>query len=312
MGNWELVIIGGGPAGLTAGIYGARSGLETLIVEEKVVGGSAAEAPLIENYPGFPEGVRGSELIKRMREQCERFSVEIRELERALRVRVNGGERVVETERSSYGAGAVIIASGSRHRALNVPGERRLLGLGVSYCALCDGSFFKGRRVLVVGGGNTAAVSALYLADLASETFLVHRRDQLRAEGIYIDQMRGKGVKLILNSEVKEIRGESRVEGVVILDKGTGELRELNVDGVFIAVGEVPNSDVARESGVELDDEGYIIVDRRQRTNIPGVYAAGDVTNSPVKQVGTAVGQAIVAAVEAYGYVRRPYYYRNL
>ncbi|RLI35063.1 thioredoxin-disulfide reductase, partial [Candidatus Bathyarchaeota archaeon] len=258
-----------------------------------------------------PEGVRGSELIRRMRKQCERFGVEIRELERALRVKVNGDERVVETERSSYGAEAVIIASGSRHRTLNVPGERRLLGLGVSYCALCDGAFFKGRRVLVVGGGNTAAVSALYLADLASETFLVHRRNQLRAEGIYIDQMRGKGVKLILNSEVKEIRGESRVEGVVILDKGTGELRELNVDGVFIAVGEVPNSDVARESGIELDDEGYIIVDRRQRTNIPGVYAAGDVTNSPVKQIGTAVGQAIVAAVEAYGYVRRPYYYRN-
>jgi len=311
MERWSLIIVGAGPAGLTAGIYGARSGLDTLILEEGMPGGSTAESPRIENYPGFPEGISGVDLIERMLKQCERFGVEVRSLESVKRLVINDGAWRVETDKGRYSAEAVIIASGCRHRTLGVPGEERLRGMGVSYCALCDGPFFKGRKVLVVGGGNTAAMSAIYLSNIASEVLLIHRREKLRAERIYLNDMKRRGVKVLWNTELKEIKGDVKVEGVTLYNNKTGEVTEEEVDGVFIAVGEIPNSEFAREAGVRVDREGYIITDQLQRTNMPGVYAAGDVTSCPVKQIGTAVGQAIVAAVEAYGYVERPYYYKG-
>lgn len=309
--EWELVIVGGGAAGLTAGIYGARSGLRTLILEEKVPGGALTETPMIENYPGFPEGISGMELASKLVKQAERMGVEIHELEAVNRLDLNSAEKTVYTDKTAYTASAVILALGSTHKTLDVPGEEELRGRGVSYCAVCDGAFFRGKRVLVVGGGNSAAVSALYLSNLASEVWLVHRRDRLRAEEALVRNIRSRGVKILWNTVVKEIKGKHQVESVVLLDNKTGKPSELKVDGVFIQVGEKPNSEIARRAGVNVDEEGYIIVDNRQRTNIPGVYAAGDVTTCPVKQIGTAVGQAIIAATEAFGYIRRPYYYKG-
>jgi len=306
--EWDLVIVGAGPAGLTAGIYGARSGLKTLILEEKQAGGALNIIPWIENYPGFPNGVSGEALAKMMIDQCIRFGAEIREFEGVNGLKIDGKRKLVETDKGVYSAKAVVIASGSRHRKLGVPGEEEFEGRGVSYCALCDGAFFKNLRVLVVGGGNTAASSAIYLSGLASKVYLAHRRSQLRAEEIYVKEIAERGIEVLWNTEVKRIIGDKRVRGVILYNNEVGKETFLEVEGVFISIGEVPNSDFAKFSGIEVNDEGYIVVDTCQRTNLPGVYSAGDVTICQVKQIGTAVGQAIIAATEAYKYIRRPYY----
>lgn len=308
--HWDLIIIGGGPAGLTAGIYGARSGLKTLILEEKTIGGATAVSPLIENYPGFL-AISGQELANKMAEHCRKFGVTIKEVEGVREFDLLGERKIVKTDQASYSASAVIIATGCHYRELDVPGENEFKGRGVSYCAVCDGAFFKGKRVIVVGGGNSAATSALYLSNIASDVKLVHRRDQLRAEEALFKNLQQRKVEFIWNSVIKEIRGEATVKSVVIYNNKTGETKEIEVDGVFVQIGEVPNSELAVKAGVKVDEGGYIIVDKRQRTNIPGVFAAGDVTNGPVKQVGTAVGQAIIAATEAFGYIKRPYYYKG-
>lgn len=310
MEGWDLIIIGGGAAGLAAGIYGARSGLKTLILEEKMAGGTTADAPLIENYPGF-ESIIGVELAQKMAAHCRKAGVTIREFERVLNLDLKGERKLVKTSKAIYEAKAVIIASGSHYRELGVPGEKEFRGRGVSYCGICDGPLFKGKRVLVVGGGNSAVITALYMAELASEVKVSHRRDAFRAEEALVKALKGKAnVEILWNTEVREIKGEKLVNKAVIFNSKTNETRELPVDGIFIQVGEDPNSQLAKEAGVAVNEGGYIIIDIRQRTNIPGVYAAGDVTNHPVKQVGTAVGQGITAALEAYGYIRRPYYYK--
>ena len=306
----ELIVIGAGPAGLSTALYAARMGLEVLVVEKGLAGGLMLEIPLIENYPGFPNGISGQELAKLMVEQAKVHGVAIRELEEAIELDLKGDVKTVKTNKASYEAKAIVIATGCSHRELGVPGEEEFRGRGVSYCGLCDGPLFKGKRVLVVGGGNAAATTALYLSDLASEVLLVHRRDTLRAEEILVKRLAEKGVKFVLNSVLTEIYGDEVVRGVKIRDLKTGEEDELEVDGVFIQVGEVPNSELAAKAGVQVDEGSFIIVDVRQRTNLPGVYAAGDVTNYPVKQVATAVGQGVTAAVEAYGFVKRPYWFR--
>ena len=311
MESWDLIIIGAGPAGLTAGIYGARSGLETLVLEEKTLGGAAADTPLVENYPGFFEGIGGRDLVDKMSEHCRKVGAEIRQLESFIGLDVKGERRIVKTDRATYSASAVIVASGSHYRKLGVPGEKEFRGRGVSYCTLCDGPLFKEKKVIVIGGGNAAVVSAIYLANLTSDVKLAHRRSQLRAEKALVKDLHTKKVNILLNTELKEITGDVKVNNVVVFNNKTGETRQMNVDGVFIQVGEVPNSQIAKEAGVEVDKDGYVIVDSRQGTNIRGVYAAGDVTASPVKQIGTAVGQAIVAATEAFGYIKRPYYYKG-
>jgi thioredoxin reductase (NADPH) len=308
MENWDLIIIGAGAAGLASGIYGARSGLTTLVLDEKLAGGTVADAPIIENYPGF-QSITGVELAQKMAAQCRSSGATIREFEAVASLDLKGEKKIVKTNRGVYGAKAVIIASGSHYREIGVPGEKEFRGRGVSYCGICDGPLFKGKRVLVVGGGNSAVITALYLAGIVSEVKIAHRRDVFRAEEALVKDLRKKtNVEILWNTEVKEIRGEKVVEKVVIFNNKTGETAELNVDGVFVQVGEFPNSQLARDAGVEVDDKGYIKVDVFQRTNILGVYAAGDVTNHPVKQVGTAVGQGITAALEAYGYIKRPYY----
>ena len=309
MEHWDLIIIGAGPAGLTAGLYGARSGLKTLVLEEKMPGGAVIDTQLVENYPGF-ESIGGRDLADKMAKQCKKAGVKINELEKVAELDLKGEKKVVKTNRTVYTASAVIVASGRHYRTLGVPGETEFRGRGVSYCTLCDGAFFKGRNVLVVGGGNSAVVSARYLANIASHVRLAHRRHQLRADEVLVKDLIAQGVEIMWNTELKEVKGDNKVKGVVLVNKKTGETMETDLEGVFIQVGEAPNSQIAKEAGIEVDKAGYIIVDNRQRTNIDGVYAAGDVTIDPVKQIGTAVGQAIIAASEAFGYIKRPYYYK--
>ena len=308
MENWELIIIGAGAAGLAAGIYGARSGLKTMIIEEKMAGGTTSDAPVVENYPGFSQ-INGGELAEKMTLHCRKTGVVIHELETVTGLELQGDRKIVKTSKATYEASAVIIATGSHYREIGVAGEKEFRGRGVSYCGVCDGPLFKGKRVLVVGGGNSAAITTLYLSGIVAEVKVAHRRDAFRAEEAYVKDIASKkNVQVFWNTEVKEIKGEKLVNKVQLFNNKSGEVKELAVDAVFVQVGEAPNSQLAQESGVEVNEHGYVKIDMFQRTNVPGVYAAGDVTNHPVKQVGTAVGQGITAALEAYGYVRRPYY----
>lgn len=302
--DFDIIIVGAGPAGLTAGIYAARSGLNTLILEEKFAGGMLAEAPLVENYPGLKEGLSGLELASRMEAQAKTFGVRINSPEKAVSLEHKQKTKTVKTEKDVYNANAVLLALGCEYRQLNIPGEKEFRGKGVSFCATCDGPFFKKKRVLVVGGGNSAATTAIHLSTLASDVKIVHRRDALRADSILVRELRKRNVDIILNAVLKEIQGDTLLRDVILEDVKTGERRRVKVDGVFVQIGVKPHSEIAQNAGIATDGEGFIMVDERQRTNIRGVYAAGDVTNRPIKQVGTAVGQAIVAAVEALEYLK--------
>jgi len=308
--EWDLIVVGGGPAGLTAALYGSRSGLSTLVIEEKAIGGLLSEIPFVENYPGFQKGIAGLDLAAKMSEQARKAGAEIHEIEAVKSIDVGGKLILVDTDRASYSCRSLILATGGVHRPLGAKGEEQLKGRGVSYCALCDGAFFKGKRVAVVGGGNSAASSALYLTGLARQVYLIHRREELRAEEAMIKAIKDKGVQILLNREILEIKGEGKLRSILMHDKSTNEPSEMEVDGLFVEVGEIPNSRLAQNLGAELDQEGFILVDDRQRTSIHGVFAAGDVTSHPVKQISTAVGQGAVAATEAYCHVRQPYYLR--
>lgn len=308
MEQWDIVIIGAGVAGLAAGIYAARSGLKTLIVDKKMAGGTTAVAPSVENYPGFFK-ISGAELAEKMVLHCQKTGATIRELETVTGLELKGEQKIVKTAGSAYEANAILIATGSHYRELGVKGEKELHGRGVSYCGVCDGPFFRNKRVLVVGGGNSALTTALYLSGIVAEVVVVHRRDAFRAEAALVKDLASrKNIKALMRTNVREIVGAKIVNKVVLFDGEAGETKELAVDGVFVQIGEAPNSQAAREAGVEVDEHGYIKIDLFQRTSIPGVYAAGDVTNHPVKQVGTAVGQGITAALEAYSHIRRPYH----
>ncbi len=309
MEQWDLVIIGAGPAGLASGIYAARSGLKTLILDEKMAGGTAADAPNIENYPGFPQ-ISGAELSEKMAQHCRKTGAVIREVEPVTGLDLKGEKKLVTTASSTYESKALIIASGAHYREIGARGEKEFRGKGVSYCGVCDGPFFRNKRVLVVGGGNAALATALYLSGIVAEVFVVHRREAFRAEDALVKYVASRqNIKTLLGAELREISGEKVVNKAVLFDSKAGAVKELAVDGVFVQVGEVPNSQIAREAGVEVDEHGHIKIDIFQRTSVAGVYAAGDVTNHPVKQVGTAVGQGITAALEAYSWIRRPYHH---
>ena len=310
MDSWELIIIGAGSAGLAAGIYGVRSGLKTLVIDEKLAGGTIADAPIVENYPGFAQ-ISGGELAQKMVSHCKKAGVTIREIESVTALDVRGQRKIVKTNQGAYEASALIISTGSHYREIGVKGEKEFRGRGVSYCGVCDGPFFKGKHVLVIGGGNSAATTTLYLSGIAAEVVVVHRRDAFRAEDALVKDIVSKeNVKVFWNTEVREIKGDKLVKYVVLYDRKTKTTREISVEAVFVQIGEAPNSKIAQAAGLQVDNHGYIMTDAFQRTNINGVYAAGDVTSHPVKQVGTAVGQGITAALEAYGYIRRPYYRR--
>ena len=308
MDNWDIIIIGAGSAGLSAGIYAVRSGLKTLALDEKFAGGTIADASKVVNYPGFAD-ISGGELAQKMTEHCRKVGATIHDLEAVTSLEVANEKLTVKTSSSSYEAKAVVFSMGSHYKELGVKGEAEFKGRGVSYCGVCDGPFFKGKRVLVVGGGNTACITTLYLSGLAQQVYVVHRREAFRAEERLVSDVTSKNnVAVMWNTEIREIKGDKQVRSVTLIDNTANKTTELAVDAVFVQIGEAPNSQIAQTAGVATDEHGYIKVDSRQQTNLPGVFAAGDVTDQPIKQVGTAVGQGITAALEAYSYIKRPYY----
>ena len=308
MENWDIIIIGAGSAGLSAGIYAVRSGLRTLILEEKLAGGTIADASTVVNYPGFAE-ISGGELAEKMTSHCRKVGAIIHDLEPVTELEFMGEKKIVKTSKASYEAKAVIFSTGSHYKEVGVKGEKEFRGRGVSYCGVCDGPFFKGKRVLIIGGGNTAATTILYLSGIAAEVVVVHRKAGFRAEECLVGDIAARqNIKVLWNTEVQEIKGDKQVTQVTLIDNMSGKTSELAVDAVFVQVGEAPNSQLAKAAGIETDEHGYIKVNMNQQTNLSGVFAAGDVTDQPIKQVGTAVGQGITAALEAYSYIRRPYY----
>ncbi len=308
MENLDVIIIGAGSAGLAAGIYAVRSGLKSLILEEKLPGGTIADASIVVNYPGFAE-ISGGELAEKMTAHCKKVGATIHDLEPVTELELMGEKKIVKTSRTSYEAAALIFSTGSHYKEVGVKGEKEFRGRGVSYCGVCDGPFFRGKHVLVIGGGNSACITTLYLSGLAYQVTVIHRKKAFRAEESLVTDISAKNnVAVLWNTEVQEIKGDKQVKAVTLIDNTTGKTSELAVDAVFVQVGEAPNSQLAKAAGVETDEHGYIKVDLAQRTNLTGVFAAGDVTDQPIKQVGTAVGQGITAALEAYSYIKRPYY----
>jgi thioredoxin reductase (NADPH) len=308
MDNWDVIIVGAGSAGLAAAIYAVRSGLKTLVLDEKFAGGTIADAPTIVNYPGFVS-ISGGELAQKMADHARALGATIHDIEAVTALNLAGETKTVTTTGASYTAKAIIISTGSHYKEIGAKGEKEFRGRGVSYCGVCDGPFFKGKKVAVVGGGNSSCITTLYLSGLAAQVTVIHRRDVFRAEESLVNDLKAKtNVNILWNTEIKEIKGDRQVRSITLIDKSTGQTSELAVDAVFVQVGEAPNSQLANAAGVEIDEHGYIKIDMHQRTNIEGVFAAGDVTNHPVKQVGTAVGQGITAALEAYAFIRRPYY----
>lgn len=308
MENWDAVIIGAGSAGLAAGIYTVRSGLKTLVIDDKLGGGTISDAPTVVNYPGFSE-ISGGELAEKMLIHCRKLGAVVHDIEPVTAMNLSGEIKTVTTSKTTYEAKAIIISQGSHYKEIGAKGELQFRGRGVSYCGVCDGPFFKGKKVIVVGGGNSACITTLYLSGLASSVTVIHRREAFRAEESLVNDLNMKtNVKVMWNTEIQEVKGERQVRSVMLLDNKTGQTTEVPIDAIFVQVGEAPNSQIAQASGVEVDEHGYIKIDIRQHTNLAGVFAAGDITNHPVKQVGTAVGQGITAALEAYAYIRRPYY----
>jgi len=291
----DMIIVGGGPAGLTAGLYAARMGLKATILEAGLCGGRMMNAWLVENYPGF-ESISGADLASKMREQTEKAGAEILEMKPVEQLKLEGPIKVAICQGGEeFHAPAILLAMGAHDAKLGVPGEEEFAGRGVSYCATCDGPLYRGKTTLVVGGGNTAATDALFLANIAEKVYLVHRRDKLRADQYYADRLAAQPkVKILWDTLMTEVLGDQTVTAVKLRNKKTGREWTQPVHGVFIAVGCRPNSEIAVKAGVKVDERGNIIVDRHQQTNIPGVYAAGDVTGEP-RQIVRACGDAVVA-----------------
>ena len=301
MENFDIIIIGAGPAGLTAGLYAGRQNSKALVIDKGLAGGLGSEVPMMENYPGF-DLISGMELISKMKPQCEKFS-EIRENQIIEDIEKRDDGINIKTKSSigddfnEYLTKSVILATGASHKHLNVPGENEFLGRGVAYCATCDGMFFVNRNVLMVGGGNSAAQEALYLKNIGCNVKIVHRRDSLRCEHRLEELLQEKGVEILWNSTIKEIKGDMAVNSVTLVRDGVEE--EYETDAVFVAIGDEPSNGLAKQLGVELDENGYIITDKSQSTNVSGVYAAGDITGG-VKQWIVACGEGAVAAISAY------------
>jgi thioredoxin reductase (NADPH) len=302
--NYELIIVGGGPAGLTAGIYAGRARLKTLLVEKLIHGGQMMTTDLVENYPGFPEGISGPELSDRMREQAVRFGLEIisDEVAELIAGTPENPTLTVVLEKERLTAGAVIIATGAHYRRLGVPGEEELTGKGVSFCATCDGALYRDQEIAMVGGGDTALTETLFLTRFAKKIHLIHRRDALRGAKYMQEQVLSHDkVQMHWNTVVQEFQGNQGLESVKLKDVKTGELRDLRVTGCFIAIGITPNTQWLGKL-LPVDDWGFIITDQDMATQIPGIFAAGDVRAKKLWQIATAVGDGAIAAdsVEHY------------
>jgi len=300
----DVVIVGGGPAGLAAGIYTERSGLRTAVLERDALGGQVATTPIVENYPGFAQ-VGGKTLVDIMVSHALQY-VQIYPGESVLDVQP-GDPIIVQTSRRKFETRAVLLATGAKHRHLGVPGEERLAGRGVSYCSTCDGPLFRDKKVIMVGGGNSAVTEALHLFHLGIDVTLVHRRDKLRAQDFLAKQLFDNKIPVLWNAEVKEIRGKERVEEVLLLDNRSGKESVFKTNGVFIAIGYEPSVELAKKIGVELNEDGFIKHDERHRTNIPGIYSAGDVEGG-YKQIVTASGQGSAAAISIFEDLINPYW----
>jgi thioredoxin reductase (NADPH) len=302
MNRYDVIIIGGGPAGLTAGLYTSRARLKTLLIESGVFGGQMTTTDLVENYPGFPDGISGSELGRLMEEQAKRFGLESLQDE-VVEVRLEGETKKVLTQEGVYLSRALIICTGTEYRKLGVPGEEEYRGRGVSYCATCDGPFFQDGKVIVVGGGDSALTEALFLTKFVRELYIVHRREALRATKIYQERAEANPkIKFIWNSVVQAIKGDSIVRLVTVKNVKTGETREIEADGVFLFIGLVPRTQFLKGL-VSLDENGYILTNENCETSVRGIFAAGDCRKKLLRQISTSVGDGATAAFAAEKYL---------
>ncbi len=300
--EYDIVIVGGGPAALAAAIYAGRSEMRTLVLERSGLGGQVALTHAIENYPGFPEGIAGPELTTRMAAQAARFGVETR-IEEVTRLDVEGPIKILTTSENCYRAPAVILAMGADPRKLNVPGESELRGRGVSYCATCDGPFFRGKKLVVVGGGDTALKEALFLTHFASEVVIVHRRDTFRAEKIYQTEAAGNPkIRFEPETVVQRILGEQKVEGVELRHVKSEAVKKIDCEGVFIFVGRIPNTSFLKNV-FPKQHGGQLETDRDMMTCEPGLFAIGDVRQYSYRQIAAAVGEGAMAAIAAENWI---------
>ncbi len=301
---FDVVIVGAGPAGLTAAIYASRGRLKTAVLERNMAGGQIALTDLVENYPGFPEGISGFDLSQKMKEQAEKFGAEMREIEGVSELRADPqGGYVVVTDREELRARAVILAPGVEPRRSGIPGEAEFIGRGVSWCATCDGALYRGRTVAVIGGGDSAVEEGMFLTKFAEKVYLVHRRDELRAAPIAQERaFANPRFEFVWDSIPKRIDGSEMVEDLEVENVKTGERRKLPVNGVFMYIGQIPNTAWLKGT-VDIDEYGYIVTDGLLRTELPGVFACGDARANPLKQIVMAVGEGALAAVQAERYL---------
>lgn len=301
--TYDLVIIGGGPAGLTAGMYATRARLKTLLIEKMAPGGQIMITDWVENYPGFPEGLTGADLSFKMAEQAEKFGLEI-DYNEVEAIRPEGPVKEIVLADKTLTCRTIIIATGASPKKLEIPGENALYGRGVSFCATCDAPFFKEKSVVAIGGGDTAVQESLYLTKFVEKVYLVHRRDKLRATKVLQERALGNDkIEFVWDSVAKEIQGgDDGVSGVVVENVKTGQTRNIAADGCFIWIGIEPNGDFIKDT-VARDAYGFIIANEKMETSVPGVFVCGDVRNTPLRQVATAVGDAAIAAVSAEHYL---------
>lgn len=300
--RYDVIVIGGGPAGYTAAIYTARAGLRTLVLEKLYPGGQMVETTKIDNYPGFSEGIDGATLGSNMHSNAKRFGAETVNAQ-VLSVELGGAEKIVDTAKERYVAPVVIVATGAGHRHLGLKKEQQLLGKGVAYCASCDGALYRGKTVAVVGGGNSAVADALLLSRIAKKVHLIHRRDTLRADKVSRTALaQAENVQFHWNSAVEDLLHGETLTGAKLRDLQTGEISGLPLDGLFISIGRSPATELFA-SQLELDSGGYIVADESTRTSLPGVFAAGDVRTKPVRQIVTAEADGAVAAHHAEAYL---------
>jgi thioredoxin reductase (NADPH) len=298
----DIIIIGGGPAGLTAGLYTARARLNVVLLERLAPGGQVLNTDWVENYPGFPDGISGFELVERMKTQAENFDLPIK-LEEVMGLELSPEKKIVVTNKGRLEAKAVIIATGATPKKLGIEGEDLLTGKGVSYCATCDGPFYKDQEVVVIGGGDTALEEAIFLTRFASTIHLAHRRDELRAVKLLQDRaMAQEKIKFIWDTIPLKILGENGVEGIELKNVKTGEISRKEVQGVFIFIGTKPNADLINGM-VEQDESGFVVSNEHAETSVPGVFAAGDIRSKPWRQISTAVGEGATAAFYAEKYL---------
>ncbi|MCH7761144.1 FAD-dependent oxidoreductase [candidate division TA06 bacterium] len=302
---YDLIVIGGGPAGLTAAVYAAREGIETLLIEKGALGGQVAVTERLENFPGFPDGITGAEFSDRLTQQARRFGAEILQAQEIVEISTHDPHRGVKSRDGSiYCARALLIATGARYKRMNIPGEQELLGVNIHYCATCDGPFYKGKELLVVGGGNSATEEGLFLTKFASKVTLVEIASELKASQILQEKVRSNPqMEVILDTAVQEFKGKEKLEGVTIKNNETGEVKELHPEGVFIFIGMSPNSEFLK-GVVDLDEWGFIPTRKNLESSLPGVFAAGDGRQGSTNQAASAAGEGVTAALMIREYLR--------